>query len=394
MSNTLFEGIRIIDFSSVVSGPMATQILADQGADVIKIEIPGSGDISRLIGANRNGFSSMFTVLNRNKRSVVINLKSKKGLAILDNLLATADVLVQNFRPGIMEKLKLGKSQLRERFPRLIYVSISGFGESGPYSGRRVYDPVIQAISGYASVQNNNQPDLVKNLICDKTTALTCAQAISAALFERERDHKKSGTNINLSMLDAGLSFLWPDGMMNDTFLGDGINPMPPLSDIYQINETKDGHITYIVVSDAEWSGLCNALEIAHLTSDPKFVDIVNRLKNISELKKILRLEMSKWSTKDICERLDKEDVPFAKINTIEEVIKDPQIKQNGAILEQSHPIAGKLQFPKHPVHFENKTLEVRLHAPKLGQHTSEILRELDFSEADVKELIKEGIVD
>ena len=394
MSNTLFEGIRIIDFSSVVSGPMATQILADQGADVIKIENPGMGDISRLIGANRNGFSSMFTVLNRNKRSVVINLKSKKGLAILDTLLATADVLVQNFRPGVMEKLKLGKSQLRKRFPRLIYVSISGFGESGPYSSRRVYDPVIQAISGYASVQNNNQPDLVKNLICDKTTALTCAQAISAALFERERDHKKSGTNIDLSMLDAGLAFLWPDGMMNDTLLGDGITPMPPLSDIYQINETKDGHITYIVVSDAEWSGLCNALEIAHLTSDPKFIDIVNRLKNISELKKILRLEISKWSTKDICERLDKEDVPFAKINTIKEVIKDPQIKQNGAILEHSHPTAGKLQFPKHPVRFENKTLEVRLHAPKLGQHTSEILRELDFSEADVEELIKEGIVD
>ena len=164
-------------------------------------------------------------------------------------------------------------------------------------------------------------------------------------------------------MLDAGLALFWPDGMMNDTLLGDGITPMPPLSDIYQINETKDGHITYIVVSDAEWSGLCNALELDHLILDPKFVDIVNRLQNISELKKILRLEISKWSTKDICERLDKEDVPFAKVNTIEEVIKDPQIKQNGGNLEHLHPIAGKLQFPKHPVHFENKTLEVRLQA-------------------------------
>ena len=393
MSNTLFEGIRIIDFSNVVSGPMATQILADQGADVIKIETPGAGDVSRLIGANRNGFSSMFTVLNRNKRSVVINLKSKKGQAILDDLLTTADVLVQNFRPGVMEKLKLGKSEVRKRFPRLIYVSISGFGESGPYSGRRVYDPVIQAISGYAAVQNNNHPDLVKNLICDKTTALTCAQAISAALFARERDLEASGTSIDISMLDAGLAFLWPDGMMNDTLLGDEITPMPPLSDIYQINETKDGHVTYIVVSDAEWSGLCNALEISHLTSNPKFVDIVNRLKNISELKEILRLEMARWSTKDICERLDKEDVPFAKINTIKEVIEDPQIKENGAIVEHSHPSAGKLQFPKHPVHFENKTLEVRLHAPDLGQHTAEVLRELNFSKSEVNDLFNEGVV-
>ena len=227
----------------------------------------------------------------------------------------------------------------------------------------------------------------------DKTTALTCAQAISAALFARERDPKKSGTDIDLSMLDAGLAFLWPDGMMNDTFLGDGITPMPPLSDIYQIDETKDGHITYIVVSDAEWSGLCKALKITHLTRDPKFNDIVNRLKNISELKGILRAEMSKWSTKEICERLDKEDVPFAKINTIKEVIEDPQIKQNGAIVEHSHPIAGKLQFPKHPVHFENKTLEVRLHAPDLGQHTAEVLRELNFCKSDVDDLFKEGVV-
>ena len=206
MGNNIFEGIRIIDFSNVVSGPMATQILADQGADVIKIETPGLGDISRMIGANRNGFSSMFTVLNRNKRSVVINLKSKKGLAVLDSLLDSADVLVQNFRPGVMEKLNLGRNEIRQRFPKLIYVSISGFGETGPYSGRRVYDPVIQAISGYASVQNSVQPDLVKNLICDKTTALTCAQAITASLFARERDEERKGTNIDLSMLVVSIS--------------------------------------------------------------------------------------------------------------------------------------------------------------------------------------------
>jgi len=391
--NKIFEGIRILDFSNVVSGPMATQILADQGADVIKVESPGTGDISRMIGANRNGFSSMFSVLNRNKRSIVINLKSIKGRAILDSLLSTTDVLVQNFRPGIMNKLGLGKEIIQKKFPQLIYVSISGFGETGPYSNRRVYDPVIQAISGYASTQNRKEPDLIKNLICDKTTALTTAQAISAALFARERDVNHVGESVDLSMLDVGLAFLWPDGMMNNTFLGDGITPMPPLSDIYQINETLDGHITYIVVSDAEWNGLCRALDLKSLSKNPKFIDIVHRLKNITELKSILKLEMSKWRTEEICIRLEEQDVPFAKINSLPEVIEDPQIAVNCSLETHVHPIAGKLQFPKHPVQFGNRSTELRQHAPKLGQHTSEILRELDFEDSEIGNLFAEEAV-
>ncbi|MEC9248900.1 MAG: CoA transferase [Pseudomonadota bacterium] len=391
--NKLFEGIRIVDFSNVVSGPMATQILADQGADVIKIESPENGDLTRMIGANRNGFSSMFAVLNRNKRSMVINIKSPKGQAVLNRLLLTADVLVQNFRPGVMDKLGLGKTAVRKNFPSLIYMSISGFGEVGPYSKRRVYDPVIQAISGYASTQNPSHPDLIKNLICDKVTALTAAQAISGALFARERDKNRDGEFVDLSMLDAGLAFLWPDGMMNNTLLGDAITPMPPLSDIYQINETADGHITYLVVSDSEWVGLCQALEIPKMSNDSRFVDLINRIKNIDELKSILKKEMVKWNTVEICDRLEEEDVPFAKINSVSEVMTDPQILANSSIDRHKHPIAGDLQFPKHPASFEKRSSDVRLHAPSLGEHTRDILLELELENSEIENLYEDGSV-
>jgi crotonobetainyl-CoA:carnitine CoA-transferase CaiB-like acyl-CoA transferase len=203
-------GYRIIDVTQMISGPMATMLLADQGADVIKVEPPGMGDLTRALGGPR-GMSPTFSIVNRNKRSIVINLKDRRGIELLERLVAGADLFVQNFRPGVAEQMGIGEAALRHIKPNLVYVSISGFGESGPYVHKRVYDPVIQALSGLASIQGDpasGRPRMMRLIIPDKVTALTAAQAMTAALLARERTGK--GQHVRLAMLDAAISFLWP----------------------------------------------------------------------------------------------------------------------------------------------------------------------------------------
>jgi crotonobetainyl-CoA:carnitine CoA-transferase CaiB-like acyl-CoA transferase len=203
------HGIRVVDLTTMLSGPWATMMLADQGADVIKIEVPKSGDHVRSLGNQSAGMSAMFLNINRNKRSVTIDLKSPKGIALLKDIAATADVFVQNFRPGVVDRLGIGYSQIAAINPSVIYVSISGFGETGPYSGKPVYDPVIQAVSGLTTVQagsDGERPRLVRTVLPDKVSAITAAQSIAAGLFARERTGE--GQHIKLSMLDAVLYFL------------------------------------------------------------------------------------------------------------------------------------------------------------------------------------------
>ena len=389
------QDIRILDLSNVVSGPMAVQMLADQGADVIKVEQPQGGDISRQAGSQRGGVSALFTVLNRNKRSIVLDLQQAPAKAIMFDLVKAADVLVQNFRPGAMERMGLGYTILQQLNADLIYVSISGFGADGPYAKRRVYDPVIQGITGYVSTQTagrSDAPDLIKNIVCDKATALTAAQAITAALFARERG--SGGQHVEVAMLDAGLSFLWPDGMWNHTFVGDDIQPMPALSDIYRVTKTADGYVTYLTVSDAEWCGMCRAIEREELGSDPKFATLAARLQNIDELVNILETELGEWQTDAICRRLDAEEVPFAKVNSLDEVSDDPQVRHRGSISEMEHEHGGTLRLPNPPARFDRTPSEIRFLSPMLGQHTDQILAELGRSEAEIGKLRAAGAVE
>ena len=389
------QGIRILDLSNVVSGPMAVQILADQGADVIKVEQPHEGDIARQAGSQRGGVSALFTVLNRNKRSIVLDLHQASAKEVMFDLVKTADVLVENFRPGAMERMDLGYKGLSELNADLIYVSINGFGADGPYSNRRVYDPVIQGITGYVSTQTvarSETPDLVKNIVCDKATALTASQAITAALFARERG--SGGQHVEVAMLDAGLSFLWPDGMWNHTFLGDGIEPMPRLSDIYRVTKTMDGYITYLTVSNVEWCSMCRAINREELGLDPKFATLASRLKNIDKLGDILDAELGKWRTDEICRRLDAEEVPFAKVNSLDEVADDPQIRHRNSIREMEHEHGGTLRLPNPPARFGRTPSEIRYLSPMLGQHTDQILAELGRSEAEIANLRAAGAVE
>ncbi len=388
------EGIRVIDLTSMVSGPLATCVLGDQGAEVIKVEIPGTGDLIRHIGCARGGLSAIFTTLNRNKRSIVLNLRQPRGRELLHKLVSGADVLVQNFRPGVMDALGFGEAELRPLYPDLIYVSISGFGETGPYVKRRVYDIIIQALSGMAASQadpETGEPELVRNIVCDKVTAVTAAQAISAALFARERG--AGGQHVRLSMLDTAIAFLWPDTMQSYTFLGEGATPPAPLAGLLSVRSTKDGHMTIFTISDAEFVGLCRALDCPELIEDPRFGDVTARTRNAEELAKILDEATGAHTTAELCARLESEDVPHAAVNALDSLHRDPQVIENRLLVESEHPYAGWTRTPRPVASFEVTPATIRRPAPLLGEHTAEVLAELGLAEADIHELHEQGIL-
>src|SRR6185436_5462015 len=228
------DGVKIIDMSAVIAGPMATQILGDQGAEVIKIENPGLGDMARYLGPQSNGVGAMFAAVNRNKRSIALNLKNPQGRAVFLDLAKTADVVVENYRPGAMARMGVNYEALAALNPGLIYVEMSGFGQSGPYSKRRVYDPVIQAVSGIADSQGDpktGEPQLIQSIVADKVAALTVSQAITAALYAKAKTGQ--GQCIEFNMLMAAIAFQWPDTMYNHVFLADGITLVPDFAKFY-----------------------------------------------------------------------------------------------------------------------------------------------------------------
>ena len=275
-------GIRIIDLTSMLSGPWATMILADQGADVIKVEEPRAGDHTRSYGNRRNGFSASFLNLNRNKRSVTIDLKTPQGVKLVKQLAATADVLVQNFRPGVVERLGVDEAAIRTVAPAIVYVSINGFGEKGPYARKPVYDPVVQAFSGLTTVQagsDDQRPRLIRTVLPDKLTAVTAAQAIAAALVGRLKTGK--GQHVRLSMLDAVLAFLWASDMGAQTYVGETVSPRSAASFIDLIYETSNGFMTAAVMTNKEWQALTRALGKPEWLEDPRFSTPALRDQNI-----------------------------------------------------------------------------------------------------------------
>lgn len=385
--NGPLDGVRIIDLSAIISGPMATQILADQGADVIKVEGPGPGDLVRYLGPQRNGVNAMFTAVNRNKRAMVLNLKSPEGREVLIDLIRTADVFVENFRPGALEKLGLGPKQLQSLHPGLIYVAMSGFGDTGPYARRRVYDPVIQATSGFSDVQTNvttGEPQLIQTLACDKTMAITAAQAITAALYAKARG--RGGRLIEINMLDSAIAFLWPDAYYNLVF-EEGANRSPDFATFYSIRRTKDGYITMIAISDDEFRATCRAIGRPEIADDPRFRTVADRMQNAKVMTDMISAVVEQFATAEITARLEAEDVPHARVLKREEVLTNEQVHVNGTIATLDDPRAGRMRLARSPAKFDGETLPFRRPAPGLGQHTDEILRELGKSDADITRL-------
>jgi crotonobetainyl-CoA:carnitine CoA-transferase CaiB-like acyl-CoA transferase len=384
-------GYRIIDATQMISGPMATMVLADQGADVIKIEPPGIGDLTRALGGPR-GMSPTFTVVNRNKRSVVLNLKEPQGLALLKRLIATADLFVQNFRPGVAEQMGIGEAALRQIKSNLVYVSISGFGEAGPYVHKRVYDPVIQALSGLASIQADatGRPCMMRLIVPDKVTALTAAQAMTAALLARERT--REGQHVRLAMLDAVVAFLWPEAMATHTFVSTkDVVTRPQVRDL--VFETMDGYITVGVVSDAEWLGLTKALEHPEWLEDARFKTPAGRVKYADARLEMTAEVLTSRTAAEWLARLDAEQVPCAPILRREDLFTDPQIAANNLIVESEHPAIGRMRQPRPAARFEKTPAELRSPAPRLGEHTEVVLAELGLSEGERASLRARGVV-
>jgi len=378
----------------MISGPICTRILADQGADVVKVEAPGVGDLVRVMGARRDGLSATFVTSNRNKRSVVIDLKQKEGLSLLERLVATADVFVQNFRPGAAERMGIGEEALRKIRPDLVYCSISGFGEKGPYAHKRVYDPVVQALSGLAAIQadrDTGRPRMVRLIVPDKLTAITAAQAITAALFHRERTGE--GQHLRLAMLDAMVAFAWPEGMAGHTFIGEGQRDRRARYAQDLIFETADGYLTAGAVSDSEWKGLCRAIEHEEWLEDPRFETAAGRIMHAGDRLMMTAEVFRARTTAEWLERLEAEDVPSAPVLSRQDLLTHPQLEANELVVESDHPVAGRMRQARPPERFSATPSSLRRPAPSLGEHTTEIFEELGVDAEDLAALRAQGVV-
>ena len=388
------DGIRIIDLTTMISGPTTTMLLADQGADVIKVENPRGGDHTRGVSTSRGGFAASFLNNNRNKRSVALNLKDPRGVDALKQLTRDADVLVQNFRPGVVDRLGVGETAMRAVSPTLIYVSISGFGETGPYAQKPVYDPLVQALSGLTTVQagsDEERPRLVRTIVPDKLTGYAAAQAITAALFSRTRTGK--GQHIKLSMLDTVVAFLWGSDMGGHTFVGDELRSETAQSFIDLIYQTSDGHISVAVQSNKEWAGLCRAFEKPQWLADERFKNAALRHENIDERLTLTQEVLQTRESADWLARLEAEDVPCAPVLTRREAIRHPQLLANDSVVEIDHPQAGRLRQSRPAPRFSETPTAFRHPAPPLGQHTEEVLLETGLLSKDIRKLADDGVV-
>ena len=386
------DGIRIIDLTTIYSGPICTSILGDQGADVIKIESPEGDWIRSIPNIARNGVNGAFAMMNRNKRSAMIDLSTDEGKDILRTLVKDADVVVENYRPGVMDRLGIGYEALKEINPGLVFASINGVGAVGPYANRRIYDAIIQAISGMGALQANpkeTRPILVNTLICDKLTSWAAAQAITAALVARGRTGE--GQRVDIAMLDTALFFLWSDSLLNYTFVGDDVPYSEPLSHEVFVRQTKDGFICTMPVQLDEWLGIFKSLDLPNLMEDPAYLT-ADGIDN-EKLGETLNQAFLKFDTDDLAARMEANQVPFAKINAREDVIHDPQVKAMESIWEFDHMWAGPMRQARPPARFSTTPSEIFRDSPEHGQHTADVLAEAGFDQDTIKDLRERRIV-
>jgi len=385
------SGFKVLEMTRVLAGPAATVLLADQGAGVIKVE-PLRGDVVRAMGGG--GVTPGFVTANRGKRSIALDLKSEAGIDVVKRLAQDADVFVQNFRPGAIDGMGLGEPVIRAINPKIIYVSMSGFGEKGPYAHKRVYDPVIQALSGLADLQatdEHDRPRMIRTVIPDKTTGITAAQAITAALLSRERTGE--GQHVRVAMLDVMIAYLWQEGLGGLTMVGEEHRVKRGQRSKDLIYETADGYITAGAVSDAEWQGMCKALDRQEWLSDERFSTPRARGMNVK-----LRLEMTaevlRTNTSQYwLERLDECEVPSAPVLSRPEVIEQEQVRVNEILSEYDHPGLGRIRQPRAAAQFEVTPTNTEQLAAALGEHGREILSEAGFSEDEIGSLVESEIL-
>ena len=387
------NSIKVLDLTSMVSGPLAAAILGDQGADVLKVE-PVHGEQLRHLGEPHNGVPASFFSCNRNKKSLAVDLKTEAGKDILWKLIDSADVLLQNFRPGAMSRMGFDESEVRRRNKRIIYVSISGFGDKGPYAHKRVYDPIIQGLSGATDIQadrSTGRPNMFRIILADKVSAMTAAQAVSSALFHRERVGE--GQHIQLSMLDATVAFFWPEAMTGLTFAEKETDVTKTFSSIDLIYETSDGYITISVISDKEWKGICEVLNCEELIQDERFVTSRARRQHSEERRSVIGEVVEKWTSEELLKSLDENDVPCAPLLNRMELMEHPQIVESQTIQKLEFEGFGEVRQARPAARFQLTESEIRSPAPKLGQHSTEVLGSLGYSKKTIDEYIALGTI-
>lgn len=385
-------GIRVVDFSSVLSGPLCTAMLAEQGADVLKVESP-EGDTTRVIGPAKGRLSAMYVATNRGKRLITLDLKQPAAQRIAQQLAARADVLVENMRPGVMDRLGLGPQALRAANPGLVYLSITGFGPDGPDAAARVYDSVVQARSGLAAANphpQSGEPMLMPGAVCDKLTALTAAQAVCSALVARARDGR--GRHVQVAMIDAAVAFQWPDAMYNHVFLDE---PPPPMAEFMVGTRpwaTQDGFVTTNTPQQAEFVALCGVLGCPELPRDARFASTPARMRHGLELRARLTPLFQRWATDALVAALARAHVPAGRVNWREDVIADAQVRHNAVLSDVRQPDAGRVRLARGAARFDGHAALPRA-APLAGQHTREVLQELGYDEAAIAALVAAGAV-
>ena len=393
MGHGPLDGIRVIDLSIAGTGPYAAVLLADQGADVVKVERPGIGDIARWVGATRNGSSALYQICNRGKRSIALDVGKPEGRDVVRRLARDADVVVQNFRPGVVERLGVGYDDLRAEREDLVYLSISGFGPDGPYADKSAYDTVIQAYSGIAVTQadpGTGEPRFVNQVIADKITALTASQAVTAALLGRERG--LGGQHVQVAMLDAVVSFLWIDAAGDQVIL-DGENLPSNVGSPSPIR-FSDGWGIVTPTGDADFAGMCRAFGVEGY-DDPRVATIGQRIQHrelTTELWLKCNANAASLSTDEAMARLERERVPCGVVLSSAELVRDPHAQAVGLFVEGDHPVVGRIRQPRHATRFGTTPVDGPGMAPTLGQHTDEILTEVGLGDR-IDELRAAGVV-
>ena len=389
------DGIRVIEFTSVVLGPFACQILGDLGADVIKVEPPG-GDTNRNLGPVKNteGLAALFLTCNRNKKSIVLDLKSDEGREAALKLIATADVVVHNFRPKAMEKLGLDYQAVKKVNPDIIYCATYGFSKKGPYGDKGALDDSIQAASGVAMLMKmvEGEPRYLPTIIGDKTTGLNVANAVTSALFHRER--KGKGQEIEVPMFETMVSYVMVEHLWGQVFEP----PLAPagytrlMSKHRRPYKTKDGYIAVLPYWDNHWATFCKLIDREDMISDERFINMKSRLENIDITYSETGKALAKRTTDEWLEALSDTNVPHMHVSELDDLMQNQHLIESEFWEMHLHPTEGTLRMPKLPIYFSESPASIRLMPPKLGAHNDELLSEIGYSEDEINALKEKGI--
>lgn len=390
-SSQPLAGIKVIELSNMITCSLAAMTMSSQGAQVIKVEPPIMGDKMRPLGTQKNGVSGFFHNCNRGKRSLAVDLKSNAGIKAVKELVMQSDVLLHNYRPGVMDRLGLGSDVLRKLNPRLIYVAVSGFGTKGPMADLPAFDHVIQGLAGFTDLQSSeeNSFDFIKTFICDKVTAYTVGQAATAALLARASTNE--GQHIDISMLHACLAFMWPDGMMHKTLKDEDRFKMSPGSDYFETINYKDGGVAVAPLSDEHWKALLPMLGYPELINTPLYASIASRMTNMDQVMMVLREPRNDIGVKKAMEILIAADVPCSPCTKRDDLESVDQIKAIGALETYVTKTMGELTVTTPPILFEGKKTSQAQPSPLLGEHSKEILQELGWKQSFIDSLIESG---